>query len=114
MVALKVILLITLVAGALAAGPGMARYDSFKVYKIFIKDEQQLSQLKKFRDILPVRLNQTKNILYIQGTSNDMFAYRFVISMKSLRHKTTTMSLWIQLTNRNSKINCNTLKWSIE
>ncbi|XP_073821462.1 zinc carboxypeptidase-like [Musca autumnalis] len=38
-----------------ATGPGMARYDDFKVYKIYIKDEQQLSQLKKFKDILPIR-----------------------------------------------------------
>ncbi|XP_061388495.1 zinc carboxypeptidase-like, partial [Musca vetustissima] len=44
------------VATTLATGgPGMVRYDDFKVYKIYIKNEQQLNELKKLRDILPVR-----------------------------------------------------------
>uniref|UniRef100_A0A1I8P7Y9 Peptidase M14 domain-containing protein n=1 Tax=Stomoxys calcitrans TaxID=35570 RepID=A0A1I8P7Y9_STOCA len=52
---LKFILLIGTLAWTVTAGPGAARYDDFKVYKIFIKDEPQLNQLKKFRDILPIR-----------------------------------------------------------
>lgn len=51
---LGIVLFLTVVGCTLAAGPGMARYDDFKVYKIYIRNEQQLSQLKKFRDTLPV------------------------------------------------------------
>ncbi|XP_059220287.1 zinc carboxypeptidase [Stomoxys calcitrans] len=41
----------------------MARYDDFKVYKVFVKDMQQLNHLKKFRETLPVRhLNELTGI----------------------------------------------------
>lgn len=49
------VILIGFVGCALASAPGMARYDDFKVYKVHIKEEQQLAQFKTFRDILPVR-----------------------------------------------------------
>ncbi|XP_075152249.1 zinc carboxypeptidase-like [Haematobia irritans] len=63
MAVLKVFLLIGFLGWTLASGPGMARYDNFKVYKIFIKDEVQLSQLKKFRDTLPIRhLNEITGV----------------------------------------------------
>ncbi|XP_075150088.1 zinc carboxypeptidase-like [Haematobia irritans] len=61
---LNVLLVITpLLCTGLASGPGMARYDDFKVYKIFIKDDQQLNHLKEIRDLLPVRhLNEVIGI----------------------------------------------------
>ncbi|XP_075150951.1 zinc carboxypeptidase-like [Haematobia irritans] len=57
-------LLIFALAGcALSSGPGMARYDDFKVYKIYIKEEQQLNELKKFRNVLPIHhLNEITGV----------------------------------------------------
>lgn len=52
------VLVLGLVGLAMATGPAMVRYDDFKVYKIYVKEEQQLNQLKKFADVLPVSVKR--------------------------------------------------------
>ncbi|XP_061401049.1 zinc carboxypeptidase-like [Musca vetustissima] len=53
---LAVLAITAAVLGVTAAfKPPAARYDGFKVYKVFVKDEQQLSEYKKLANNIPVR-----------------------------------------------------------
>ncbi|XP_073821472.1 zinc carboxypeptidase-like [Musca autumnalis] len=56
---MKVFAVLTITAALLglsaAFQPPAARYDDFKVYKVFVKDEQQLSEFKKLANNIPVR-----------------------------------------------------------
>ncbi|XP_075150950.1 uncharacterized protein LOC142225059 [Haematobia irritans] len=49
--------------------PLPARYDDFKVYKVFIEDAQQLDEVKKLASKLPVRF---LNDMSISGRSYDI------------------------------------------
>ena len=48
--------LILAVLDIVAAGPGLVRYDDFKVFRISIKNDIQLDYLKKLNNNLPVRI----------------------------------------------------------
>ncbi|XP_075149911.1 zinc carboxypeptidase-like [Haematobia irritans] len=50
-----IIVVATAILGLTSASqPAAARYDDFKVYKVFVKDEQQLAEFKKMANNIPV------------------------------------------------------------
>lgn len=55
---MKIFVVLTITAAVLglktAFKPPTARYDDFKVYKVYVKDEQQFADFKKLTNNIPV------------------------------------------------------------
>lgn len=56
-----VVALLSLAVLAMSRKPMATRYDKFKVYKAFIKDNKQLEEFKKLHQYMEVRLHPTSN-----------------------------------------------------
>lgn len=58
---MKVFVLFAVAAAILglasASQPAAARYDDFKVYKVFVQDEQQLKEFKNLANNIPVSIS---------------------------------------------------------